>query len=1224
MKTFHFVFLALCLMCSVISCNITGKSDSTLEGQSDFEQPETTPFTLPEAQAIKWKTLAPDSLPKPITLDFDLKKLPSYSFKINSFDPLKKAPRVQKLDWNNLPTVPLDLATLPAKKIKVKKIKLPEPKIIPATGPNLYLRTNASLMKISQIEGLPESKVFAIVEDNDGAAWISTNRGLVKYTGTEFHLYETLLPKDPALLNVYLDLLLDEKGRLIASQTTAGIVRIDLTAGIVEQFDILETPYRMAFDDKGLLWGGRNLAGGTCVIDLDQKTVRIIPIITPSHPGTVSFGAWCDTENNIWIGLFDGIAIIPSDRKSIKFIREEQGLKIQGAHRFAADAAGRTWIIAFSNGANAVSLKDQTLTYLGPEQGFYGSVIESFSDAQDRQWFMSNDTLQVLDFAASTMKKIPTKATLHLADYPTSGMKARDGTLWLGTDKEGILLLHPSGLLSEYNNVETGLSSNNFWGINEDSEGRIWLGTFSGLQIYDPKIGKVSMLDYPPSVERILFRSINKIGEDHFLISANRGFAILDVKQSRLSFYNTEKTKVSSAIFATTVDNQGKIWLAGTGGVMMVDLANNIVKKLDESNGLGTSGAWEIMKDKNGRIWVLTDNGLRIIDAVKNTMISIQKEDGITNNFTYSILQHSNGDVFLGTEDGLTIFNPELTRITKITSKNGLPDPALFSMIEINGRVHMGSENGMIIMEKGKNNSWNYFSYAQSAGLPYNDYNQATAFHSSKGITWWGAVPVLTVNHQNPTIDTLRPITRIQGMSIMDQNTRFWKPSVLNLDSKDTLWVNNTPWTAGNMPSDSGYLKSNRIHWDSVRTGYQLPVGLKLPHDINSFSFTFLNPGIWAKDQTVYRYMLEGEEKTWSKSSTKTTSRNYYNISPGNYTFKVMSKGHTGVWSEPAEIAFTISPPWWNTWWAYIIYAVIAGLIIQLIVKFRSNLLEKENRQLEAKVKERTTALNQKMEELKSAQSQLIQSEKMASLGELTAGIAHEIQNPLNFVNNFSEVSKELLDEMKIEIEKGNVEEAQELAENVIQNLEKINHHGKRADSIVKGMLQHSRSNTGTREPVNINVLVDEYVRLAYHGLRAKDKSFNANLYTDFDESIGTVKIVGQDIGRVVLNLITNAFYAVNDKKKNSTQPYEPTVTVRTVSTSAGIKITIADNGKGIPEAIISKIFQPFYTTKPTGQGTGLGLSLAYDIVKAHGGDLRVETEEGLGSTFTIDLPLSQ
>ena len=294
------------------------------------------------------------------------------------------------------------------------------------------------------------------------------------------------------------------------------------------------------------------------------------------------------------------------------------------------------------------------------------------------------------------------------------------------------------------------------------------------------------------------------------------------------------------------------------------------------------------------------------------------------------------------------------------------------------------------------------------------------------------------------------------------------------------------------------------------------------------------------------------------------------------------------------------------------------------LIKLRNvelaNLYEESKKQKEEIEIQKKNA-DKALVDLKAAQAQLIQSEKMASLGELTAGIAHEIQNPLNFVNNFSEVSTELVEEMNTEIDKGNTADAKQIAQDLKQNLEKINHHGKRAGDIVKNMLQHSRSSSATKESTDINKLADEYLRLAYHGLRAKDKSFNATMKTDFDESMGSINIVPQDIGRVILNLITNAFYVVDEKKKQQPAGYEPIVSVSTKKINGKIEIKVADNGNGIPQKVLDKIFQPFFTTKPTGQGTGLGLSLSYDIVKAHGGELKVETKEGEGSEFIILLP---
>ena len=297
---------------------------------------------------------------------------------------------------------------------------------------------------------------------------------------------------------------------------------------------------------------------------------------------------------------------------------------------------------------------------------------------------------------------------------------------------------------------------------------------------------------------------------------------------------------------------------------------------------------------------------------------------------------------------------------------------------------------------------------------------------------------------------------------------------------------------------------------------------------------------------------------------------------------------------------------------------VVLAVIIIALTQFRNN---KQKQKANLLLERQKIKVEATLSDLKSTQAQLIQSEKMASLGELTAGIAHEIQNPLNFVNNFSEVNTELVNELQTELKAGNTEDAIAISNDIKENEEKINHHGKRADAIVKNMLQHSRTSTGQKEPTDINALVDEYLRLSYHGLRAKDKSFSANFKTDFDDSIGNINIVPQDIGRVLLNLYNNAFYAVNEKAKQQPNGYEPTISASTKKINNKVELTVKDNGNGIPQKALDKIFQPFFTTKPTGEGTGLGLSLSYDIVKAHGGEIKVETKEGEGSKFIIQLP---
>ncbi|WP_228779899.1 ATP-binding protein [Aquiflexum lacus] len=412
----------------------------------------------------------------------------------------------------------------------------------------------------------------------------------------------------------------------------------------------------------------------------------------------------------------------------------------------------------------------------------------------------------------------------------------------------------------------------------------------------------------------------------------------------------------------------------------------------------------------------------------------------------------------------------------------------------------------------------------------------------------------------------------------------------------------------------------------------------EIPFKGNRISFDYVAPFFVRENKIQYQTFLQGYEEDWSEWGDK-VSRDFTNLPYGSYTFRVRAKNTFNTLSDEIVYNFVILPPWYATWWAFILYFLAFGLLVYGLVRFQTGrVLAREKEKNRDKELAHAREIEKAYKDLKNTQSQLIHSEKMASLGELTAGIAHEIQNPLNFVNNFSEVSEELIDEMKDEMEKGNMELVLEISNDLKKNLSKIKHHGKRADSIVKGMLEHSRNNASDKNPTNINALADEFLRLSYHGLRAKDKSFSADFETDLDPNLPPVNVVAQDIGRVILNLINNAFYACAERSRKSSENgasrYKPKVTVQTrlvelAGSLGGVEICVKDNGGGIPKSIKDKIFQPFFTTKPTGSGTGLGLSLSYDIVKSHGGDFRVKSlsageagTEGEGTEMIIFLPI--
>lgn len=416
---------------------------------------------------------------------------------------------------------------------------------------------------------------------------------------------------------------------------------------------------------------------------------------------------------------------------------------------------------------------------------------------------------------------------------------------------------------------------------------------------------------------------------------------------------------------------------------------------------------------------------------------------------------------------------------------------------------------------------------------------------------------------------------------------------------------------------------------DTVRFFEGQQAGLKANQNNMSFRFATMNYSF--PDEVRFTYYLDGYDSDWSRPSPIHFTE-YRNLPSGSYTFYVRSISPGNIMSDDAVFSFSIAPPWWRTWWAYLLYAVLFGVGLFVTDRLQRRRLHKKElertreRELQQakEIEKAYRELEQAHENLKAAQQQLVQQEKLASLGQLTAGIAHEIKNPLNFVNNFSDLSLELIEEVREEIEKqtdavgDGKSDILFLLNDVETNLKKIHEHGARADRIVKSMLQHSRGGSGRKDPTDVNALVKEYVNLAFHGMRAGKDPINVDIVMDLDEAAGTHPLIVDDFSRVILNLCNNAFDAM--RAKSGTDGYTPKLTVRTMRDGKRVHFEVEDNGPGIPDDIKDKILQPFFTTKKGTEGTGLGLSITHDIVKAHGGSIHIESEYGAGSVFKITL----
>jgi signal transduction histidine kinase/ligand-binding sensor domain-containing protein len=569
--------------------------------------------------------------------------------------------------------------------------------------------------------------------------------------------------------------------------------------------------------------------------------------------------------------------------------------------------------------------------------------------------------------------------------------------------------------------------------------------------------------------------------------------------------------------------------------------------------------------------------------------------DIVTSYDVYYVFEDSKGIVWFSTPNGLGKLDPKTEKIKFFTEDDGLPTNLVGAIQEdIYGNLWISSAAGLTTLVRNETDEKETFINIDiKDGLQGYSFSLASwkanngelFFGGDNGVNYF--IPGRT-NQTKPKI--VLTDLKISDVSVYDDITTT--PLKKDLNDTDEL---------------------------------------TLDYSQNDISFQFAPIHYSRPERNLIAYKLEGFNKDWVYSKLHFAS--FTNLDPGEYTFRLKAANGDGIWSDKEKVIhIEILPPFWRTTFAYIWYGIFFVLIIFGIDRIQRRRVVKKERAL-AKDKELVQAkeiekayleLGKAHETLKSTQSQLIQSEKMASLGELTAGIAHEIQNPLNFVNNFSEVNSELIDELSEEVDKGNLEEVKAIAKDIKDNEQKINHHGKRADAIVKGMLQHSRISSGQKELTDINALAEEYLRLSYHGLRAKDKSFNADFKTELDENLPKLNVIPQDIGRVLLNLINNAFYAVSARSSQNEDGYKPLVIVSTKNLDYKIEIRVKDNGNGIPYEIREKIFQPFFTTKPTGQGTGLGLSMSYDIItKGHGGELNVNSHENEGAEFIIRLPVS-
>ncbi len=1073
-----------------------------------------------------------------------------------------------------------------------------------------------SFTSFTTAQGLTSNRVLSIVEDKSGNLWFGTwGGGVSRYDGKSFTNFTTA---QGLASNIVWSIIEDKSGNLWFGTEGGGVSRYD-----------------------GKIFNSFTTAQG-----LASNNVNSIVE---------------DKSGNLWIGTWDG-GVSRYDGKTFTNFTTAQGLASNSVQSIVEDKSGNLWFGAYGGGVSRYDGKTFTnfTTAQGLANNFVRSVVE---DKSGNLWFGTEGGVSRYDGKSFTNF---TSAQGLANNYVRSIVEDKSGNLWFGAG--GGVSRYDGKIFNSFTTAQ-GLANNDVRSIVEDKSGNLWFGTEGGgVSRYDGK----TFTNFT-TAQGLASNKVRCIVEDKSgnLWFGTQGGGVSRYDGKSFTNFTTAQGLVRNFVVSIVEDKSGNLWF-GTdgGGVSLYD--GKSFTNFTTAQGLASNAVLSIVEDKSGNLWFgAYGGGVSLYDG--KSFISFTTAHGLASNFVVSIVEDKSGNLWFGTEGGgvsrllrkdVEILEEKTENVKKagpvffdnFTTVNGLANDVVSAIVEDKQRNIVAGTNLGFTLIPAKASALPFSTvkpdleyYNSPNGYPVKGINTNALFCDSKGIIWAGTGSEKTglvrfdyaSLHKNEHIEP--PTLVIQSVKVKDENICWFNLQSKNVkknlqDSSTALLQEFLAYGKIKTVSenDSILKRFGDIRFTGISKFYPLPQNLVLPYAHNQIAFEFAAIETTRPFLAKYQYMLEGYDKDWSPVTNRSNA-NFGNIHEGTYTFKLKAQGANGLWCEPVSYTFKVLPPWYRTWWAYSIYALLFISGIGIFSKWRERNLRAEKEKLEKTVEERTSEVIKQKEkvestltQLKSTQAQLIQSEKLASLGELTAGIAHEIQNPMNFVNNFSEMSVGIAKELNDEINQPNIDKeyVADLLKDLSSNQEKINHHGKRASSIVTGMLEHSRPNTGVKEWADINKLCEDYSRIALNSFQTKNKSFQVEMVNHFDESLPKIEIVPQDIGRVIVNLINNAFYAVNERNNNSKnllgfENLRGLVTITTQKTNNTIEIRVKDNGTGMTENVRAKIFQPFFTTKPTGSGTGLGLSLAYDIItKGHTGTLKVESTEGAGSEFIITLPI--
>ncbi len=1076
-------------------------------------------------------------------------------------------------------------------------------------------------------DGLSQEAVLNVIKGKNGFLWIGTRKGLNRFDGHSFKkYYADKTKKNKTISGNAIDGLIEDSLYNIWIGTDKGLSCYNSKADSFTNFYSRPAKPIIPFwatKDEVFCWDYPE--SGLTAYNIHSFTKRTLAKILPGDSLAVGVSdrnsVFDAGSNSIWIeqgyhGAAGGglLQISLSTGKKLRFGWPCYRNIPNHDHSFEGmryDRKRNSIWIGNDDGLVEFTLNDQKFhrtTALDPllyEKDYHlwsGISI----DTSGRVWIATHPKgIMIYDPSNNSVSPVFPKDSVLQQEISDANLVVycdRDGITWTGSwDDRGMYQVIPySPSATQYTSDlhrPNSLSSDFVVNCFEAGQGKIWLGTVSGINIFDPVTGLFQVIQrkdltgIPGGDARILIAAIDTFQQKAWVDLGNSIYQ-MDMATKKcvpVIVNNNGKQKLLPAGFPTpykttciTTTPPDK----NEQGIFIINKDSAVAEQI-LSFPPGTIDFFKTATDDSLLFLRQPDSSVNLTYALRNKKWVQAPNPMDSIHWTKLIYNKGDQTYWLAGENGIYHYDRACRLMRVYTQQDGLPDHEVGGMITDN-----------------QNNLW--FNTESSINILNVRTGRITTLSEKDGF-------------RKQAFTTFLNFGRSASGELYLPSGNF-----------EQGFTRINPFLYTEIPS-SVYLESLLVN----QKAFSLPAGINSLQELSLryFENTInIEAGIidfYSRTMNHIRYKL-GENAGWRYPASNVIF--IEGLSPGNYKLIMQASNSSNEYNGPEKIlSIVINPPFWNTWWfrTAAILVVIAG--IYGFIQYRSRNLKQRNIILENKVTERTNELNHSLTELKNTQDQLVHSEKMASLGELTSGIAHEIKNPLNFISNFSEINLELI--MELNNEPGKEDENGQIIKTLKKNLEKISHHGKRVDDIVKSMLQHSRVGNLVKEPVNVNTLCEESLKLAYHGFKAREKTFQASFETHFDACLPQIMAIPQELSRVLLNLFNNAFYAVYEKKKK-TQPvstnepeiassYRPIVTVSTKRNDSKIVISISDNGTGIPQKIITKIFQPFFTTKPTGEGTGLGLSMSYDIItKSHGGELHVKSREGEGTEFEIFLPL--